>query len=62
MLGFVKKIYIAISKREKAVIKGEVVVTQKQKEQIRRLYRNSNTEAAKMISIDLGKLGYEVEE
>jgi hypothetical protein len=36
-------------------------MTQKQKEHIRRLYRNSNTEAAKMILIDLGKLEYEVE-
>ena len=61
MLGVVKKVYISISKRQKAVIKGTVVMTQQQKEQIRSLYRNSNTKAAKMISMDLGKLGYAVE-
>ena len=61
-LGFAKKIYFAISKRQKTIMKGEVVMTQKQKEQIMEIYRNSNTKAAKMISIDLRKLGYAIEE
>jgi len=60
ILSFAKYIYISIKKKQKTVIKGELVMTQKQRESIRNLYSYSNSVASKMTSFDLGKLGYAV--
>ena len=44
------------------MIKGEVVLSQKQHDQIRELYKKSNIRTTKLLSINLGKLGYAVED
>ena len=58
----IKNIVQFISKRQKVVIKGEVVLSQKQHDQIRELYKKSNIRTTKLLSINLGKLGYAVED
>jgi adenylylsulfate kinase len=60
MLNTVKKIVAYIRSCQKTVFGGEIKLTPPQRNKIYNLYRESNTRTAKLLSLDLGKLGYSV--
>jgi hypothetical protein len=60
MYETLKRVVITIQNKQKVIVKQEIKITQKQCQQIRDLYRGSNTRTAELVSFDLEKLGYSV--
>jgi adenylylsulfate kinase len=60
MFNTMKKVATFIRSHQKVVFRGEIKLTPSQRNKIRNLYRESNTRTAKLLSFDLGKLGYSV--
>ena len=56
----IKKRNLFIKRFGGVVVKGSVKINDNQRQLIEDLYRNSNTRFAKVISMDLSRLGYSV--
>jgi hypothetical protein len=62
ILKAVKTQFSFIFKKQQNISKGIINISKEHRNEIRQLYKASNTKTAKMLSIDLGALGYSVEE